>query len=74
MGTSTIFKTKQKQNMKDSKAWDGCEKMKRGCQDGLGREQRMSGYSRVLGGHVRCAKRRQRDTAAGQTKGLMVKL
>lgn len=29
----------------------------------------MSGYSRVLGGHVRCAKGRQGDTAAGQAKG-----
>lgn len=67
MGTSTIFKTKQ--NTKDSKAWDGCEKMKRGCRGGLGREQHMSGYSRVLGGHVRCAKGRQGDTAAGQAKG-----
>lgn len=43
--------------------------MKRGCQGGLGREQHVSGYSRVLGGHVRCAKGRQGDTAAGQAKG-----
>lgn len=59
-----------KQNkIRDSKAWDGCEKMKRGCQGGLGREQHVSGYSRVLGGHVRCAKGKQGDTAAGQAKG-----